>query len=267
MNVEVLLSAMNQTDMGIAEKSNIKSDVLIINQCNANEMQESDGKYGKIRMISTTERGLSRSRNMALKNATGDICILCDDDEFYMDDYVKNVTEAFETIPDADVIIFNVGSFYEKQEKCFKHIKRVPFYKTYGSAHIAFRRKSIIDNNITFNNYFGTGSGMYLMAEDSLFCREIHRKKLKMYVYPAIIAKWLYKESTWFTGFHEKYFYDVGAYLSEAYPRLKHIFKWYYLYKMTSLSNLSSAKMMKSINNGMDGYRKKLNYEDYFHSS
>lgn len=57
---------MNQSGVTIVKKSNICSDVLIINQCDCNDFIQIENE-AIIRMISTTERGLSRSRNMAIK--------------------------------------------------------------------------------------------------------------------------------------------------------------------------------------------------------
>ena len=73
MNLEVLLSCMYQEDMGIAVRARVQSDLLIINQCNKNGIDEVTDGVHHIRMISSTERGLSKSRNMALENACGDI--------------------------------------------------------------------------------------------------------------------------------------------------------------------------------------------------
>ena len=67
MKIEVLMSAMHQTDFTLAYKSNVQSDLLIVNQCDKNDYSELTVGIHKWRMISTTERGLSKSRNMALK--------------------------------------------------------------------------------------------------------------------------------------------------------------------------------------------------------
>ena len=83
MKLEVLLSCMNQKDLGIVKRSRITSDVLVINQADGEDIEEQVENGQRIRMFTTNERGLSRSRNMALKYAEGDICVLCDDDEIF----------------------------------------------------------------------------------------------------------------------------------------------------------------------------------------
>lgn len=267
MNIEVLISAMYQKNLDIIKQCHIESDVLIINQCDEENYKEKVTTFGTVRMISTKERGLSKSRNMALENAKGDICLLCDDDVIYVNDYVRIVTKAFQCIPNADVIVFNINRHnanVRSQEKIFGSIKRIPFYKTYGSVHIAFKKTSITENRLRFNELFGTGSGLYDMAEDSLFFRDIHRKKLKAYLYPAILADVSFEESSWFHGYNQKYFYDVGAFLSAAYPRSKHIMKWYYPYRCRDISYLSSKDIIHNINQGIKGYHGRLNYNSYF---
>lgn len=268
MKVEVLLSAMHQNDLSIVDKSKISTDVLIINQCDKEGYEEVKGSKRSIRMYSTMERGLSRSRNMALKNAKGDICILCDDDVVYRDNYEEIVKRAFSQVPAADIIVFNVEQVFKekerKAEKKFPRISRLPFYKTYGSCHIAFKREAIIKNGITFNTLFGTGSGMYLMAEDSIFCMTAHKARLNCYVYPAVFAKVYYNKSSWFTGYNSHYFFDIGAYLAVAFPKTWNFVKWYYPLKLKERTDLSTKAIIGHINDGVKGYRKGLNFEQYY---
>lgn len=268
MRVEVLLSTMNQENTDIVRKCHINSDVLIINQCDKEGIVEIETNDCSIRMISTIQRGLSNSRNMALDNAKGDICILCDDDIEYISEYESIVKQAFRELPDADLIVFNINRKYSKkgnnrQEKRFKRIRKIPFYKTYGSVHVAFKLESVRSHNIKFNTDFGTGSGMYEMAEDALFFSSARKAGFHCYEYPACFANLYVDGSSWFNGFNEKFFYDVGAYLSVAYPIMKHLFKWYYPIKLRSRSELSEYRIIKSINMGIKGYKKRLNYKEY----
>lgn len=260
--VEVLLSAMNQNDFSLVDKSNINTDVLIINQSNEEKVEEDIRSFGKVRMITCSDRGLSKSRNLALMNSTADICILCDDDVKYVNNYRSIIENAFKELPDADVIVFNIkqiNSEYQT-ERMIERVTKIPSYKAYGSVRIAFKRKSIIDNNISFNELFGAGSGMYGMAEDSLFFRNIHKCKLNAYTYPQVIAEVNFSSSTWFNGFNEKYYYDMGAYLSAAYPVLKYLFMFYYPIRTRKMTRLSVVKILAYIVKGFFGYRHGVPY-------
>ena len=265
MKLEVLVATMNQDSIKLYNKMNIKTDALIINQCNREEYSEFKKNGKKVRFLSTKERGLSKSRNQALLYAKGDICLIADDDIEYEDDYEIKVLNAFKKIPDADVIIFNTtmlnysGSITRKD---IVNIRRAPKNKNYGSVRIAFRRQSFIKNNIWFNLAFGAGS-IFGAGEETLVLRDINRKGLKIYEYPENIAKVDYSTSTWFDGYNEKYFFDKGAFLGASYPVLKNIFKYYYIYRFNKYTNLSVFEISKWIKNGFYGYKNMLSYDSY----
>ena len=104
----LLMSVMHQDNFDIAYKTGIKSDLLIVNQCDRNDYTEINVEGYLWRMISTTERGLSKSRNMALKNARGDVCLFCDDDETMVTDYANIILNAFSKLDDATGVVFNL---------------------------------------------------------------------------------------------------------------------------------------------------------------
>ncbi|WP_415663440.1 glycosyltransferase [Vibrio taketomensis] len=60
----------------------VVSDVILINQSDFHGVEQTD----RIKMVSTEERGSSRSRNLALSHANSDICIIADDDVSYLKD-------------------------------------------------------------------------------------------------------------------------------------------------------------------------------------
>src|SRR5690554_346804 len=107
MRLEIILSCMYQVDTSIVTKSNINSDVLLINQSDKDDYLEYINDKGfKIRMITTKERGLSKSRNMAIKYAQGDVCLICDDDELLHKDYEEKILTEFKKNVNADIIAF-----------------------------------------------------------------------------------------------------------------------------------------------------------------
>lgn len=265
MKIEVLLSTMHQTDKSIIKKCNINSDAVIINQCenNSEEKLKIRDTY-RCKWINSKDRGLSNSRNLAMENAQGDICLLCDEDVVYKDDYCEIVERAFEKIPKADVIIFDIDEIgtIEKRTKAEK-IHKLNKFKTYGSVHIAFKRACLEKNNISFNPLFGAGSNMYAMAEDALLFREFAKKQISVYVYPATISTVYFESSTWFKGYNEKYFFDTGAYLQCAYPKLGKILMFYYPMRLHRKSKLSIREILHYIISGMQGYKHKMCYNDF----
>lgn len=256
MDVEVLVSCMNQSDMSIARKLNIQGNAVIVNQCDRDGYSEERTCKGKIRMILSRQKGLTRSRNLALANASGDICILCDDDVCYIDDYEEKILEAFRELPDADIIVFDIERVNHGDGNIapIPRIRRAPFFKSYGSVRIAFRLKSIQQNNIWFDVNFGAGS-VYTSGEETIFLMEARRKGLNIYEYPLVIAKVDFSESTWRQGYGERFFYDKGALLSAAFPRLKYIFIFYYVLKFWNSASVSKCAMVAWLIRGIIGYR------------
>jgi glycosyltransferase involved in cell wall biosynthesis len=206
--VEVLISCMHQTDMSLARLTNVSSAAVIVNQCDTNAYGEAGIEGHRVRMCSSTDRGLSRSRNQAIEMSAADICLLCDDDERLEDDYVARIVEAYEAHPDADVIAFRVRYPSKQFWKTAKRVGRLDALKIF-SCQITFKRQSIVDNAIAFNEQFGAGT-RYPFGEDNIFLYDCLRAGLRIYYVPSLIAVVAQDTSTWFHGFTEEYFTHRG---------------------------------------------------------
>lgn len=210
MNLEVLISCMHQQTTGIASKSAIQCDALIINQCNENNYVEESHNGFKVRMISTIERGLSRSRNMAIENSNGDICLVCDDDEILHNGYAEKIIKAFEDNPQADVITFIVKNSEKKYPASKYRINYITALKQI-SYQIAFRRSVIFDKNIKFDITVGSGVSK-AGGEENLFLYSCLKNKLKLYYVPIVIGHIVPGESQWWHGYNAGYFFDRGIF-------------------------------------------------------
>lgn len=223
MTLEVLVATMHQTDFSKIEEMNIHSDVIFANQADTTrkDVLEFDGHTAT--MITTDTRGVGVNRNIALTYADADICLFADDDMVYEDGYATSIRQAFEQLPQADVIVFETD--FEKQGKIYfrrKHkTARLPYWKSmkYGTYAIAVRKKSIEMANIWFHTQFGGGC-KYSSGEDSLFLVDCYRKGLHVYSYSYCLGRCKKDSSTWFEGYTEKYFRDKGVWLACAMPCL-----------------------------------------------
>lgn len=212
LSVCVLISCMNQ-DRSIIERTCVQSNVVVVNQCNVEDVVDWDFENAKgqkchAKFISTKERGLSRSRNMAIKNAIGDICLISDDDEELVEGYVDIVNEAYALQPDADLISFA----FDRKDKCFsevpaKHILRSLLQTS--SVEITFRRDEIVKKEIWFDEKMGSGTGNGC-GEENMFLVTCKRKGLRMYYNPQIIGMLLSTDSMWFKGYTARYFENFG---------------------------------------------------------
>ena len=220
MNLEVLISCMNQQDMKIAEQTGIQTDALIINQCQQLEYSDDassdrntfavqNSSRGNIRMLSTNTRGLSKSRNLAIQQAVGDVCLLCDDDEQLDSSYEKIILNAYEVLPEADIICFRIANQPSRLKQKEQRLTKWTAMRI-ASWQITFRRESIINSEIRFDENMGAGTGNG-GGEEVKFLRDCIGAGLKAYYVPNSIGTVAQTESTWFKGFDRDFFYKRGV--------------------------------------------------------
>lgn len=213
MTLEVLISCMHQKDASIIQKTNIQSNVLVINQCNENKIEEFDfkNKKGEIchaRMFYTKERGLSKSRNMALRYAQGDICLICDDDEELLDDYPDRIISSYSNNKNTDVLAFSLFWIVKKDFNKSVPIGYLRALKI-SSQQITFRREIIVRENILFDETLGSGTSIGF-GEENKFLYDCLRHNMKLYYVPIKIGRILSNNSLWFKGFTNNYFFNRG---------------------------------------------------------
>lgn len=262
MKIEVLVATMHQKDSSIYEKMNLKTDAVLANQADRYEYREFLKNQSKVKMITTSERGVGKNRNNALMYATGEICIFGDDDMIYMDNYPEIVRKAFEELPEADIIIFNIETVgtETRSRRLNTQIKKVHMFNAlnYGAARIAVRREELMKKNIWFSLLYG-GGAPYSSGEDSLFLTEAIRKGMKIYVYPVKIADIEQGTSTWFNGYTAKYFEDRGIWIANAFPKLKYLLSIYYSYRLRKVTKEFSGKeILKLINKGIKKFAREI---------
>lgn len=211
MECEVLVSTMNKIDYNQLKKEMRLKKCVIINQV-TNNTNLINVKNKDLKFLSFKEKGLSKSRNKAISNSTGEICMLADDDMYYLDGYEKTVCKAYNDHPDADVIAFVVPHDNRKSKKILKDGK-VNFLNLMRiqSVQVSFKRESILEKNIQFDENFGAGT-KYFCGEETIFLNDCRKSGLNIYFVPVEIAR--LKDtgvSSWFKGFNKQYFNTRGA--------------------------------------------------------
>lgn len=255
MKLQVLVATMFNTDCEkLYRDMNLKTDALIINQSDKFDYKARKINESIVECYTFKERGLSKSRNNALLRCSGDIICFADDDMVYTETYENDIINEFEKHPNADAIVFNVTSnSTNRKGKKIKKFARVSEFESreYGSVHIAIKRDALISRNVYFNILFGSGS-VYKCGEDTIFLKELFDKKIKLYKSPVVIGTVDMSESTWFDGYNEKFFFDKGAIIACAYPKIK-----YFLIFIQALKN--SKKRLGSYSNFFKVFRWYIN--------
>ena len=220
MNLEVLISCINQENMQIIKDTGICTDATIINQCFEDHFKGIDDRHDlqvvpsgnngehRFRMLTTDTKGLSVSRNLAIQHAEGDVCLLCDDDEKLYSDYRDTILDAYLELPDADIICFRISNQPSRLKQETQRLTKWTAMRI-ASWQITFRRESIIKRGIRFDEDMGAGTGNG-GGEEVKFLRDCIKAGLKAYYVPKSIGTVAQTESTWFKGFDRDFFYKRG---------------------------------------------------------
>jgi glycosyltransferase involved in cell wall biosynthesis len=152
-----------------------------------------------VKVVRLKDKGLTKNRNNALRHATADILVIADDDISLHPAYPHHVRAAFKKHPEIDVICFQIrtpeGSpAYKKYPLMEQHLTRLEELKAVSSIEIAFRRKSVHEKNIWFDERFGLGASANC-GEEFLFLAECLHKGLKILFFPAFIVEHPFESS------------------------------------------------------------------------
>lgn len=212
MNVEVVVSAVNREFDELVASMNLKSDAVIINQSNTDMQMEKTFPFGTVKFYQYAERGVGVSRNRGIDNSSKDIILFSDEDITYVDDYKNLVLGEFEKHPDADMLLFNMEVCESRFTYYTKELTRIKWYNSgrYPTYSFAIKRESLIKSKVRFSELFG-GGAKYSCGEDSLFLKNLVDAGLKIYAVPVTIGSEAERESSWFKGYNEKFFFDRGV--------------------------------------------------------
>lgn len=218
--LEVLVSAVEKDAAKLISQMHINTDAVLVNQCDKYGF-ERIAADGEVKCFSMPERGVGLSRNTALLHASKDVVLFSDEDIRLAADYKEKILEAYRRLPDADMILFNVQVAPSRRTYWNTKIRRVSFgnYGRYPAYSISARLSSLRRANVHYSLLFG-GGAKYSNGEDSLFLRDCLRAGLHIYAHTACIGRELERESTWFSGYHEKFFRDRGVLYHYLYGRL-----------------------------------------------
>lgn len=222
MTMQLLVAAMNTEPLKLAQEMRIGSDAIIVNQTDRYAYEEVEYEGHKIKFFSMNERGVGLSRNHALLRADAEISLFADEDIVYVPGYEKLVLDAFEAHPEADMLLFNVQAMPGRETYHNTKFGRVRSYNCgrYPTYSMAIKTEKVHKKNITFSLLFG-GGAKYSNGEDSLFIQECIKKGMKVYTVPVLIGAEKVRESTWFKGYNERFFFDRGVLYQHLYGVLK----------------------------------------------
>jgi len=144
-------------------------------------------------------KGVTRSRNHALRLATAPVCLFADDDVRYTSDYFDRVIAHFKQDETLDVALFQIKTrpgeppYKIYPNKSFQLKGSLPYY--ISTVEIACRTDRIKQTAIRFDERFGAGQPLLVGSEDSIFIHDCLRKGLTVRFFPEYVVEHPY-EST-----------------------------------------------------------------------
>ena len=212
MQMQMLISAVNQDPEALLDTMKVATKAVLVNQCGREEERTLTHHAHEVLVLSSAEKGVGASRNLCLENATEEIVLFADEDIVYHDGYAESVLREFEQHPEAEMILFNVIAMEGRRTYYNEDFHRVGMrnYGRYPAYSIAARLNSLRQCGVKFSLLFG-GGAPYSNGEDSLFLRDCLRAGLKIYASPVELGRETERESTWFHGYNERFFFDRGV--------------------------------------------------------
>jgi hypothetical protein len=256
-SLEILVSTKGQDNTDFINRMfknrpDIKHPVLIINQ----SKKKLNFLQNNCRVINTNEIGLSNSRNLAINNSKGEICLLSDDDVIYSSDFVESIKNSFEKNKNAEIITYQstneLGKLFKDYPKIKTHNKRS--ISTINSFLIAFRRDSIIKNKIQFDSKFGLGS-TFETGDEYVFLRNALEKKLNIIHCPKVILSHKSISSGQVVG-KDKIIFARAAIFYKYYGTLSYLKLFHHIILLLNIKAIVFGEFFLKYKIGLKGIKK-----------
>lgn len=268
IKLEILISTMNRTDLSFLThlflgRKLSEFHILIINQTTAENLLHST--ESNIRVINSFERGLSKSRNLAIENSMGEIAMIADDDINYLPGFDEIVLKAFKRNRDATALTFKMNCPNNLKQKRYliseQKISSLRGKPKPSSVELAVRPEILLRNKIKFNEFFGLGAE-FPMGEESLFIQDIISMKLAVYFIPETIVNHI-KETTGSQIGSEKHIYAISGLKYLEYGKWSKIWLVKFLFDIIRNGAIPLKKTIWAYQIGVSGIKKakKLNIQ------
>lgn len=222
--VEILLSTMNRDSLDFLKPMFPFGDfsdfhILIINQTTERKMLASP--YNNVRVINSLEKGLAKSRNLALKYAEGAFGLIADDDVVFQPGFINEITDACHVLPKNGIWVFRAtdsnGNLYKKYPdgtvKGLSQLQQLSVMSIEMVVNIAAIKKQ----NISFDERFGLGS-TFIMGEEAIFVKAVHNAGLQVSAIPRVIVSHPVQDTHNRITVADKY-YIQGAFFSVLFSK------------------------------------------------
>lgn len=258
-DLEILIATVNQDALDFlipmfpfAHFSNFS--ILIVNQTANEKLLVSD--FPSVRVINSSEKGLSRSRNLAIRNASKKIVLITDDDVIFHHGFDTEIVTAFNATNDS-IITFNHQRIGLQKPQNPSLVIYNHNYKTIWdvcSIEIAFKVQEVKQKQLFFDEDFGLGS-YFETAEELLFLRNALKLKMAASYHPAVIVSHPLLSSGEDQG-SDKLVFARAALSYKLRKTLTYIWLPKYLWFLWSYKFIKSGQIINKFKFGLAGIKK-----------
>lgn len=140
-------------------------------------------------IIRDSRRGLSKSRNLALRHLKTTHVVLTDDDVIFDKNAIRSMREALEAYPEDSVLTFQI-SIIGSQKK-LRNYRQKPYMHSWRSIMSVCSIEIVYPRRLAdfygFDERFGLGA-LYPSGEENILLSDILKSGYKIYSIPVIIA-------------------------------------------------------------------------------
>lgn len=193
MEFEILISTMYRNNMDFLEEmfarvGGPRFPVLIVNQTDPENQLKSESEH--IRVINSSSRGLSQSRNLAIAHAKGKVCLVADDDVTYLPGFEEVILRAHQRQQEAVVITFKMLDQAGREFRSYPdHTEHdLSTIGTVNGVVISFKREPLLQAGIVYNRHFGLGC-TFQSANEYVFMRNVLKSGVRALFEPQPILE------------------------------------------------------------------------------
>ncbi|MGG4610054.1 glycosyltransferase family 2 protein [Providencia sp. Me31A] len=176
-------------------EAHYNTEIIIIHQTRApHEYQKHIDLLNNrkdIRYFSSNDKGVTKSRNLAIAKSTGEILLFCDDDVIYNGDIQKNILNAYRENIHAGFLTFAYTEDIKKikskkfKDNSFKHTLLTIL--SIGTIQISCKKALLTNLSITFPEDMGAGS-KYFLCDEPVFLSNFIKSGIDGYYIPISIG-------------------------------------------------------------------------------
>jgi len=169
------------------EVKEIPYQLIIVNQSKTSVL---NSDFSNIKVVNDTSFGLSRSRNMAIKEATASICWILDDDCIVEENAVEKIINAHNTYTHSIITLQTVlksGKLFRFYQEVDNTLSRKQIKKVL-SPEITFKREEVLKKGIQFDLRFGLGA-QFGDSENYVFLTDAFDKAISIQFVKESIVK------------------------------------------------------------------------------